>query len=241
MLIEDLMVEGIQTISANTDGIVCLFDKGLELKYYDTCFAWERKVGNHEQGKLEYTEYSKLIQATVNDYLAIKSDGEIKKKGDFLTSSLLEKNKSRRIINLALEKYFVEGEDAAETIRNHSNIFDFCVGAKASREYHYETIDKEGKRDTYHRMIRYFVSTDGKKLLKMKNPDVESDGNDVTQCEAGEWKCTVANLINKQKPIAEYNINYEYYIQKAEERIFAIEKGRKRKGSKPDPNQTSLF
>lgn len=241
MLIEDLLIEGIQTISANTDGIVCLFDKSLLEKYYNTCYAWERKVGNSEQGKLEYTEYKRLIQATVNDYLAIKADGEIKKKGDFLTSFLLEKNKSRRIINLALEKYFIEGKPIEETIRNHDNIFDFCIGVKASRQYHYEGLDKEGSKEIYHRMIRYYVFKNGKKLLKVKNPDVESDGNDVTQCEAGEWKCTVINKVNKNLPIGDYGIDYQYYIDKAEERIFAIEKGRKRKGGRPNKNQGTLF
>lgn len=241
MLIEDLMIEGITTISANTDGIVCLLDKALVERYYNTCYAWEKKVGNFEQGKLEYTEYKKMIQATVNDYLAIKTDGEIKKKGDFLTSFLLEKNKSRRIINIAMEKYFVEGVLVEEVIKNHKNIFDFCIGVKASREYHYEATDKEGKTDIYHRLIRYAVSTNGKKLVKVKNDDSEADGNDVTQCEAGHWKCTVANLVNKDIPIEEYNIDYEYYILKAEERIYAIEKGRKRKGGRPNPNQTTLF
>lgn len=241
MLIEDLLIANIQTVSANTDGIVCLFHEAQLEKYYEVCHEWERKVGNDKQGVLEYTQYKKMIQATVNDYLAIKVDGEIKKKGDFLTSFQLEKNKSRRIINLAMEKWFVEGIRPGITITEHTNIFDFCIGAKASRDYHYETIDKNGKVEVYHRLIRYYVSTDGKKLLKVKNDDSEADGNRVSQCEAGEWKCTVANLVDKERPISEYNINYEYYIQKAEERIYAIEKGRKRKGGKPDPNQGSLF
>jgi hypothetical protein len=241
MLIEDLMIEGITTISANTDGIVCLFDKGLTEKYYNTCYAWEKKVGNHENGKLEYTEYKKLIQASVNDYLAIKTDDEVKKKGDFLTSFLLEKNKSRRIINLAMEKYFVNNIPVADFIRNHDNIFDFCIGAKSSSNYHYETIDWGGDKQRYDRMIRYYVSTNGRKLLKVKNEDSEADGNEITQCEAGEWKCTVVNFVDKALPLREYNINYEYYILKAEERIYAIERGRKRKGVRPDPNQTSLF
>jgi hypothetical protein len=241
MLIEMLQMVGIPTISANTDGIVCLFDRSLLDKYYEVCSQWEGVVGNTVQGKLEFTEYKKIIQATVNDYLAIKVDGEIKKKGDFLTVFPLEKNKSRKIINIAIEKYFVDGIDIGQTIREHNNIFDFCIGAKASKQYHYETISPEGSKDVYHRMIRYYVSTDGKKLLKVKNPDSEADGNDVSQCEAGTWKCTVANLINKEKPIGEYNIDYQYYVQKAEERIYAIEKGRKRKGQKSNPNQISLF
>lgn len=241
MLIEDLLIAGIQTVSANTDGIVCLFNESQLNSYYETCEAWEIKVGNSIQGKLEYTQYSKMIQATVNDYLAIKTDGEIKKKGDFLTSFLLEKNKSRKIINMAVEKWFVEGTRPGITISGHTNIFDFCIGVKSSRNYHYETIDKEGRKDIYHRMIRYYVSTDGKKLFKVKNPEAETDGPPVSQCEAGEWKCTVANQVDKSQPIEDYNIDYSYYIEKAEERIYAIEHGAKRKGSRVDPNQISLF
>lgn len=240
MLIEDLLIEGITTISANTDGIVCLFPKNLIAVYNEVCKKWEEKVGNTEQGKLEFTEYKKIAQLSVNGYLAVKSDGEIKKKKEFLTDYELHKNKSNKVVALALEQYFVHGKNIREFITSHRNIFDFCIGVKASKDFHYETIDKEGKKDIYHRLIRYYVSTDGKKLLKIKNPDSEADGNEVSQCEAGEWKCTVANLIDKEKPIEEYNINYEYYIEKAEERASSIERGRKRKG-RVDPNQTSLF
>jgi len=149
---------------------------------------------------------------------------------------------------MAIEKYFVEGIDVKETIRNHTNIFDLCIGAKASKDYHYETVStnsrnfsRDGLEQTYDRMIRYYVSTDGRKLLKVKNPDSEADGNAITQCEAGSWKCTIANFVDKNRPIEEYNIDYSYYTSKAEERIYAIEKGKKRKGEKPNPNQISLF
>lgn len=241
MLIEDLLMIGIHTISANTDGIVCLFERSKLDSYYQVCKEWEKKVGNTEHGKLEFTEYKKLVQLSINGYLAVKSDGKVKKKKEFLTEFLLEKNKSNRVVALALEQYFVHGKDIAEFILGHQNIFDFCIGAKSSIDYHYETIDKEGKREVYDRMIRYYVSTNGKKLLKIKNPNSEADGNEVTQCEAGEWKCTIANLIDKNKAISEYSIDYEYYIHKAEERAYAVEKGGKRKGGKPDKNQLSLF
>lgn len=242
MLIEDLIIGGITPISANTDGITCLLNKSLEKDYYRICQEWEVKVGNSEEGKgkLEYVEYSKLVQLSVNGYLAVKSDGTVKKKKEFLTDYLLEKNKSNRVVALALEQYFVHGKDIEEFITTHDNIFDFCIGAKSSKNYHYETIDRGGK-DVYNRMIRYYVSKNGKKLYKIKNPECETDGPEISQCEAGEWKCTIANLIDKTKPILEYNIDFSYYIQKAEERIFAIERGYKRRGAKPDKNQLSLF
>lgn len=241
MLIEDLLLEGIRTISANTDGIVCLFDKDKEEKYKAVCAEWERKVGNTQHGKLEFADYTKIVQLSVNGYLAIKSDGSVKKKKEFLTDYLLEKNKSHRVVALALEQYFVHGKDVIEFIGNHQNIFDFCIGAKASTDYHYETIDKNGHKEVYDRMIRYYVATNGKKLYKIKNANSEADGNDVTNCEAGGWKCTIANKINKDVHISFYEIDYAYYINKALERIDALERGGKRKGGRPNPNQVSLF
>ena len=69
---------------------------------------------------------------TVNDYLAIKTDGEIKKKGDFLTDFELHKNKSARVVPIALERYYCDDIPISDTITNHSNIFDFCLPESAS-------------------------------------------------------------------------------------------------------------
>lgn len=241
MLIEALEVAGIHVISANTDGIVAYYPKELDKKYHEICKWWERKVGNEEQGKLEFTEYQRLIQGSVNDYIAVTTSGKIKKKGDFATSFELNKNPSRRIIAMALEGYFVLGIPVEETIKNHRNIFNFCIGVKASKDYHYETINKEGEKEIYHRLVRYFISKDGEKLYKVKNDNSEADGARLSQCEAGAWKCTVANRINNNKSISEYNINYDYYIQKAEERVVSLESGAKKKKISNNPNQQKLF
>jgi len=243
MLIEMMETAGIHCVSANTDGIVCLFDKSLDKKYYEVVNEWEKLVGNDQQGKLEFTDFKKLVQTSVNDYIAIKTNGKTKKKGDFLTYTELHKNKSRIILAKAYEKYFVEGTPVVETIKNHKNIFDFCIGVKSSRDYHYETVNTKGESTIYDRMIRYFVSNDGSKLIKVKNDGSEADGNDVTNCEAGGWKCTIANTIDENVPIEKYNINYKYYIDKAEEVVSDLERGSQKKGKKviTNPNQTSMF
>jgi len=244
MLIEAMEIGGIHVISANTDGIVSYYPEELDKKYHQICNWWEMKVGNDVQGKLEFAEYHKLVQGSVNDYLAIKDDGKVKKKGDFLTevdrAFDLNKNLSRRIIPIALEAYFTKGTPVAETIKNHKNIFDFCIGVKASKDYHYETI-QDGEKRVYHRLVRYYVAKGGGKLLKIKNDDSEADGSAISQCEAGIWKCIVANQIDKSKAIGEYNIDYNYYIQKAEERILSLESGSKKKKINNNPNQQKLF
>ena len=241
MLIEELEINGIHVISANTDGVVVLAKKSHKELYRSICREWEKKVGNDVHGRLEFTEYTKLIQLSVNGYLAVKTDGKVKKKKEFLTDPLLEKNKSRRIVALALEKYFVHDIPVEETITGHKNIFDFCIGVKSNKDYHYESVDKLGNKKLYHSVVRYFVSENGNKLLKVKNAGSEADGVDVSECEAGEWKCTVANTVDRDDHIKSYKINYEYYIQKAKERIGDLEAGRKRKRIPINKNQLTLF
>lgn len=241
MLIESLEIAGIHVISANTDGIVVLAKKTQKELYRSICHEWEKKVGNDVHGRLEFTEYTKLIQLSVNGYLAVKPDGKIKKKKEFLTDPLLEKNKSRRILAIALENYFVHGISPERTIRNHKNIFDFCIGVKGNKDYHYEAIDKNGNKRSYYSVVRYYVSENGDRLLKVKNPGSEADGPEVSECEAGEWRCTVANTIDPDDHIKAYKIDYEYYIQKALERIGDLEAGKKRKRIVVDKNQLKMF
>jgi hypothetical protein len=244
MLIEMLELEGINVCSANTDGITCLVDLSLEATYYRICEEWEKIVGNYEMGKLEYTEYIKFVQTSVNEYIAIKKDGEIKKKGDFCTDVLLHKNKSRRVVPLALEQYFVNNIPVEETIRNHKNIYDFCIGVKASKDYFYKTINRQNNQTKeYKRLIRYIVTKNGNKLLKIKVEGSEAEGNDISECEAPDkitskvWLCTICNEI---KDANLEDIDYEYYIQKCNNIINSIDRGKVTKAP-INKNQLSLF
>ncbi len=155
--------------------------------------------------------YNSLF-STVNDYIAIKTDGEVKKKGDFLTDFELHKNKSARIVPIALEQYFVNNIPVDSTIRGHNNIFDFCLRQKASSDFHYEGIDRStGEKTIYNKLIRYYISNTGEKLLKVKNEDSTSGAAAVSQVEAGEWLATVCNQLNKNVLKSPYKLNNTHY------------------------------
>ncbi len=293
MLIEAYELAGIHVISANTDGVTIMVNKSLVEKMHELN-KWWMDVTQYE---LERTDYAKIIFSTVNDYLAIKTDGEIKKKGDFLTDFELHKNKSARIVPIALEHYFVNGVPVADTIHNHTNIYDFCLRQKASKDFHYEGIrinnfysistkadliehgwveygpdvwikkewindrkpyekmatsfenaisstnsdirNKQSNKTVYNKLIRYYVSNKGEKLLKVKNPECQSNAADVSQVEAGDWVMHVCNHLPPDHPLD--NINYAYYIERAERIISKIQlEGKKRKVT-INPNQLSLF
>ena len=234
MLIEAYELAGIHVISANTDGVTVMVANALMDKMHEIN-KWWMDVTKYE---LERTDYQKIIFSTVNDYLAIKTDGEIKKKGDFLTDFELHKNKSAKVVPIALEHFFVNDVPVATTIRNHTNIFDFCLRQKASKDFHYEGHSKENKR-VYNKLIRYYVSNIGEKLLKVKNPECQSNAADVSQVEAGEWVMTVCNHLNTDHPLD--NINHTYYIERAERIINKIQLEGKKRKIIVNPNQLNLF
>jgi len=236
MLIEAYELAGINVISANTDGVTIIIKKCYIDKMHEINSWWSGLTGY----ELERADYQKIIFSTVNDYLAIKTDGEVKKKGDFLTDFELHKNKSARIVPLALEQYFVSDIPVDTTIRSHSTIYDFCLRQKASKDFHYEGVDRStGTKTIYHKLIRYYISNTGEKLLKVKNEHSDSGAADVSQVEAGEWVVTVCNHLPKNALLK--NINHAYYIERAEKIIRKIQTEGKGKQLVVDPNQLSLF
>lgn len=246
MLIEKYETNGINIISANTDGVTIKIKKEL-IPLMHEINEWWCDVTQYE---LERTDYSKIIFSTVNDYLAIKvghdeapedkKDDYIKKKGDFLTDFELHKNKSGRIINIALEQFYVQGIPVDLTIRNHTNLYDFCLRQKASRDFHYEGINRQtGEKEIYDKLIRYYISNSGVKLLKMKNEECETNAAKISQVEAGEWLATVCNYLPKDSVVQ--NVNYEYYIEKANRIINKILTEGKKRNIVIIPNQLDLF
>jgi hypothetical protein len=250
MLIERLEMVGIHCVSANTDGIVCKFHKEQEEKYNEVCKWWEETVGNSDQGKLEYADFKAIYQTSVNHYIAIKADGSTKKKGQFATDFEFNKNKSGRVIPLALETYYKDGTDPIEYLKNHTNIFDFCIGVKGNKKYYYRTQNSDNHQtlDYFDKVLRYIITTKGEILFKVKKKVYEWDGgNDIMHCEAPDSftgkqpLVTICNTIDKSKSINEYNIDYDYYLKEINTLIEQINRqGSKKKGYN-NPNQITLF
>lgn len=81
MLVEDLYLKNIKTISINTDGILCHFEREKLETYHQVLKEWKEKVGNTTLGDFEFTEYDFIAQLSVNDYIAKTISGGIKRKG----------------------------------------------------------------------------------------------------------------------------------------------------------------
>jgi len=228
-MLYEMICEGIPgavPLMQNTDGLETMIPREYVDKYMEICKIWEG-ITNLE---LEHDKYSKIVLGDVNNYIAINEQGKSKCKGRFEYKDLaLHKNKSFLIIPKALHAYFVDGIKPEKFIKENLNIFDFCGGVKIKGDWKFteRKIELgEYNEDKLQETIRYYISKQGSKIIKKHN----SDGREI-QVEAGRWLQKL--LIDYQeKPFEEYDINYDYYLEKIRKEIESLD---------PSTNQLSLF
>jgi hypothetical protein len=178
--------------------------------------------------------YEKIKEENPHYLFKIENDkyyfAATKSKGRFEFHNLaLHKNKSFLIIPKALHAYFVEGIDPKEFIKANANIFDFCGGVKIKGDwsfYEHYVKDREYQVKKLQPTLRYYICKQGSKIIKKNNGD-----NREIQVEAGKWLQQVFNAY-VELPIDEYEINYDFYIDKINKEIQSLE---------PNINQLSLF
>ena len=231
MMLYEMICEGIPNavpLMQNTDGLETRIPRKYVDKYMEICKQWE-DITNLQ---LEHDTYQKVVLADVNNYIAT-TEGEnfkTKCKGRFVFEDLpLHKNKSFLCVRKAMHDYFIYGKDPEQTIKENTNIFDFCGGVKAKGEWKFfeeHIVNGEHKRDPLQKTVRYYISNGGSKTVKVHSIDGR-----VAQVEAGKWLQTMF-IDYIEKPFEEYDINYDFYIKKAKKEIEALE---------PKTNQLQLF
>jgi hypothetical protein len=73
----------------------------------------------------------------------------------------------------------------------------------------------------------------------VKNEDCDTNAAAVSQVEAGDWVMHVCNYLTPDHPLD--NINYDYYIERANKIIYKIQTEGKKRKIEINPNQLSLF
>ena len=216
-LIEELELNGHHVISANTDGIEVRVKRSKEKEYLEICKNWEELTGYI----LEHDQYEWIKYSTVNDYIAKTTSGKIKQKGDMLTDFEIYKNKSWRIVSLAIYEYFVNGKDPIQFIKNHDNIYDFCIMARASGQLYLEMqkVDEKGNLETQKlkKLLRYYLTTDKEWQLYKRGIGSTGKPANISLHADNELGSIYIKYFNQyeQKSMKDYNIDYNQYIYKA--------------------------
>jgi hypothetical protein len=219
-------IPGAIPLMQNTDGLETMIPREYEDQYMAICQRWEKITSL----QLEHDKYSKIVLGDVNNYIAVNEDGKSKCKGRFEYKDLaLHKNKSFLIIPQAIHAYFVDGIKPEKFMNENLNIFDFCGGVKIKGDWKFvehKIEDGDYITNPLQHTIRYFISNTGSKIIKKNNTDHRE-----IQVEAGKWmQTTLINYV--EKPFEEYDINYDYYLEKIKKEIESLE---------PSTNQLSLF
>jgi hypothetical protein len=200
----------VQFLLVNTDGIEILIPRHSEEKVIEACELIEREIGL----TIGSNVYKKLVINNVNEYIAEYSDStkdkeHIKLNGRFAIYKEIHKDPSAKIIAIALKEYFINNIPVSQTIKNHKNIFDFCIRLKVNRSSKAKYSYFENgflKFKELGKTTRYFCSNDGGSLSVFYN-------NSETPNRIS--KDFTFTLFNEYYDSDNYNINYQYYITEA--------------------------
>ena len=221
MLCERLsFLSGVQIIQANTDGVTIRIPKTQIPAMNELCSKWEKMTSL----ELEYAQYKKMVISNVNNYMAQTTDGKIKDKGAlYLVNPEFHKNKSQRIVQIALRKYFFEGIPIRDFIESYLDsgekgsewdpkkkkfgvpyhgIYDFCLGKKVQWNQTFVILKGMSETNIGQKVIRYYITREKATMMKKY-----SDG----RIEAVN-KGYNARLFQNYEKKDDYGLNYEYYI-----------------------------
>jgi len=215
---EKIILAGQEVVSVNTDGIVSKVKKSEIDKYKEV----SEKAFADFKATCEFTYYKKYVRTSVNDYITIKTDGDIKLKGDFEYDKLslhdgFSKGFSQPVVALALVKYYTEGIPIEDTIKNHKDILDFCLSSNIGNQfdlYSIKIVNGQVIEKEIQKHVRYYVSNKGSSLIK-RNFNTGSE----SKMTKGFNKTVFNDFIIKD----EYDINYNYYVKEAYKLINKIE------------------
>lgn len=192
MLIEQLELNGIPVVSANTDGLeyFCPRDK-VELAE-TTIFDLELVTGY----EMEHGEYKSLHAANVNNYVAVY-DGEAKAKGIYAKTTL-SKGRSTPIVFTAIREYLGNDTPVEHTIQSCSDVNEFVAArtVQGGAVWRGEYLGK---------MVRWYYSDKGESIHYKKN------GNLVPKTAEGNGVRPMMDLTDDIPA----DLDYDWYINEA--------------------------
>ncbi len=170
------LIPDLQIIQANTDGITAYMPREYGNFFEMWCKDWEQETGL----KLEYAEYQSMYISDVNNYLAVTTDGKVKRKGKYWypesekdyagtgSGSVWHKDFSCMAVQKCIEPVMRYGWDPKDCLKMLSDPFDFMSRYKSQGSAKVFIGDKETLKT-----VRYYVSTEGAPMKKISEPTGE--------------------------------------------------------------------
>lgn len=213
LLVEQLLnIEGLLMVQANTDGVTvaCPVDK---LQEYDAvCKAWQEQT----KLQLEFADYSKMFIRDCNAYIAVYTNGKVKRKGPYQYEDLgWHQDQSALVVSKAAEAFMLKDIPLEDFIKSHEDKFDFMLRVKIPRSSKL-VMEKPNGDEVLQNVCRYYPSPNGHKLVKimpaLKGKEAEGDRR---LSVAGASSVKVCNNMLD----FDGDLDYDYYIREAQKLI----------------------
>lgn len=208
MLAEKLMkIPGLKMVQINTDGLSYLCPKQYREYAMQLSAWWDGLTGL----ELEHVDYSKMIIRDVNNYIAVKTDGSMKRIGAYAYTKVIDdpatrevpwhKNHSSLIIQKAAVAAMIYNQPIENTIHRCTDPLDFIIKAKVDGKSRWcldkpvwwgddKVLDRPTK---IQKTSRIYVSKKGGKLVKIMPPtkaqiDHYQTGHHYQHRNTGDYK-----------------------------------------------------
>jgi hypothetical protein len=205
-----LTIPGLKIIQVNTDGVTVALRRDTEDEYNRICEEWQKQV----KLQLEFVDYSAMHIRDVNNYLAVYTNGKVKRKGAYQYEDLgWHQNQGGLVIPMAAEAFMLHGTPLHEFIRKHQwkCKWDFMLRTKVPRSSRLIMTMDDGTVVDQQNICRYYPSKNGGTLTKIMPPVAGKEEDRHMSIESG-WKVkTCNNMLD-----FDGDIDYDYYIAEAE-------------------------
>lgn len=216
MLCEELELNGIEVMSANTDGIVVKLYKRKKEDFERIAANWKQLTKLDADSE----EYKCYINRDINTYIVEELNGKVSYKGALNPNMYLvdlQKGYDMPIVAQAVVNYFLYDKPILETLYECTNILDFCKTQNIGRQFHVEYTFGNNK-EILQRNVRFYVTNKGGSIEKVNDNTMQRSnlcaGNQVI----------VLNSLDDQR-IEYRNICYSYYYKEALKIIDPIKLG----------------
>lgn len=216
LLAEKLLeIPKLKIIQVNTDGITVALPREYKEDYDRICKDWQKQV----KLELEFVDYSNMIIRDVNNYIAVYTNGKVKRKGAYQYEGLgWHQNQGGLIIQKAAEAEMLEGIPVRVFIEqkmlDQDSKWDFMLRTKVPRSSRLVMVMPDGTEVQQQNVCRYYVSKEGGKLVKIMPPLEEGAEERRLSIEAAWNVKTCNNILDFQN-----DIDVDYYASEAEKLV----------------------
>lgn len=201
-------------LNFNTDGVMFSIHPSDREASMEVINEWQARTGL----ELEEDQIVQYTAKDVNNYIIVKSDGETKAIGGYVSLHKGGSIKSSNmvIVDKAVYNYFVNGTKPEDTVSSSEDIFEFQIIAKCGSKYEKATWLVNGEHKDVQRVNRIYASKDKtlgplyKWKLKSEELRPELIANLPDNC-----------LVDNENKMTLDDIDKQFYIDEARKRIMA--------------------